>query len=98
MCGLHKAHGPTAKIEDMNIEIPEDVARRLVEIAAAQHKTVEQIAVERLRSFGIAHSSPAHLLAVIRGLPRPSAGAVDDLEAAIASNRLPVRDQGMFDR
>ena len=84
-------------MEGVTIEIPEDVACRLAQIAAAQHKSVEQIAVERLRSFETAPSSPAHLLAVIRGLPRPSAGAVDDLEAAIATHRLPVQAQGVFD-
>jgi predicted transcriptional regulator len=84
-------------MDSVTIELPEDVASRLAEIAAAQHKSVAQIAVERLRSFETAHKSPAHLLAVIRGLPRPSAGAVDDLEAAIASHRLPVPEQGAFD-
>jgi cystathionine gamma-synthase len=34
----------------------------------------------------------------VRALPHPSAAAVDDLKAAIAAARLPVRDQGAFAR
>jgi hypothetical protein len=67
-------------------------------IAAAQHKTVEQVAVESLRSLFDEASSPEFVLRAVRELPHPSAAAVDELEAAIAAARLPVRDQGAFDR
>jgi plasmid stability protein len=82
----------------MTIQIPEDLARSLEDIAAAQHKTVEQVALEGLRSVFDTRGSPASVLRAIRDLPHPSAAAVDDLDAAIASARLPVRDQGAFDR
>jgi cell division protein FtsL len=81
----------------MTIEIPDDLARGLEEIAVAQHKTVEQVAVERLRvSFGDP-GSPASVLRLIRELPHPSPEAVDEMEAAIASARQPVDYRGIFD-
>jgi hypothetical protein len=82
----------------MTIQIPDDLARGLEGIAAAQKKSVEQLAVERLRSLVDDASSPGAVLRAIRELPHPSPAAVDDLEAAIASARLPVRDEGAFDK
>ena len=81
----------------MTIQIPDDLARGLVEIAAAQRKSLEQVAVESLRSLFDRASSPEVVLQAARRLPHPSAAAIDDLEAAIAAGRLPVRDQGAFD-
>ena len=81
----------------MTIQIPNDLACRLSEVAAAQHKSVEQVAVEQLRFLDVRLTSPGYLLGVIRGLARPSEGAVDDLEAAIAAQILPVREDGLFD-
>lgn len=82
----------------MTIQIPDDLARRLEGIAAAQRKSVEQVALESLRSLFDNADAPEVLLRAIRGLPHPSAAAVDDLEAAIAAARLPVSDQGAFDQ
>jgi predicted transcriptional regulator len=82
----------------MTIQIPDDLARSLEGIAAAQQKTVEQVALEGLRSVSDATGSPASILRAIRKLPHPSAAAVDDLDAAIAAGRLPVSDQGVVDR
>jgi hypothetical protein len=84
--------------ETMTIQIPDDLARGLEGIAAAQQKSVEQVALESLRSLFDRASSPEAVLRAVRRLPHPSAAAVDDLEAAIAAARLPVRDQGAFDR
>lgn len=81
----------------MTIQIPEDLARSLEGIAAAQQKTVEQVALEGLRSVFDAAGSPASVLRAIRELSHPSAAAVDDLDAAIAAARLPVREQGALD-
>lgn len=81
----------------MTIQIPDDLARGLEGIAAEQRKSVEQVAVESLRRLLDQASSPEAVLRYIRGLPHPSAAAVDDLEAAISSARLPVRDKGTFD-
>jgi hypothetical protein len=83
--------------ETMTIQIPDDLARGLEGIAAAQQKSVEQVALESLRSLFDRASSPEVVTRAVRELPHPSAAAVDDLEAAIAAARLPVRDQGAFD-
>lgn len=82
----------------MTIHIPDDLACGLEGIAAAQQKSVEQVALESLRSLYDAASSPEVVLRAVRGLPHPSAAAVDDLDAAIAAARLPVRNHGVFDR
>ena len=82
----------------MTIRIPDDLARGLEGIAAAQQKSVEQVAGDSLRSLFDQASSPEVVLRALRGLSHPSAAAVDDLDAAIAAARLPVRDQGAFDR
>lgn len=82
----------------MTIQIPDDLARGLEGIAAAQRKTVEQLAIERLQSLLDRPTSPQSLLRSIQALPHPSPAAVDDLENAIAAARLPVREHGSFDR
>jgi hypothetical protein len=82
----------------MKIQIPDDIARGLEGIAAAQHKSVEQVALESLPSLFDNASSPEFVLRSVRGLSHPSTSAVDDLEASIAAARLPVFDQGAFDR
>jgi hypothetical protein len=58
---------------------------------------VEQLAIERLRSFLSRPTSPVSLLRIIQALPHPSPAAVDDLDAAIAAAHLPVQDHGAFD-
>lgn len=82
----------------MTIQIPDDLASGLERIAALQKMSVEQLAVARLRALVDRPTSPAAVLQAIQSLPHPSPAAVDDLDAAIAQGRLPVRDQGVFDR
>ncbi len=82
----------------MTIQIPDDLARGLEGMAAAQQKSVEQVAVDSLRALLDRATSPETVLRAVRKLSHPSPAAVDDLEAAIAAARLPVRDQGAFDR
>jgi hypothetical protein len=82
----------------MTIQIPDDLARGLEGIAAAQRKSVEQVALESLLSLFERASSPEAVLRAVRQLPHPSAADVDDLEAAIAAARQPVRDQGASDQ
>jgi hypothetical protein len=84
--------------ETMTIQIPDDLARGLEGIAAAQQKSVEELALESLRALFDRASSPEVVLRAVRELSHPSAAAVDDLEAAIAAARLPAHDQGAFDR
>jgi hypothetical protein len=83
---------------NLTIQIPDDLARGLEGIASAQKKSVEQVALERLRSLLDRPGSPKAVLRAVRELPHPSPSAVDDLEAAIAGARLPVSDEGAFDR
>ena len=86
------------RMATMTIQIPDDLARGLEGIAAAQRRSVQQLAVERLQAPLDTPASPESLLRTIRALPHPSPAAVDDLDAAIAASRLPVSDQGLFDR
>jgi hypothetical protein len=62
-----------------------------------QSKSIEQVAVENLRLLFTRADSPQALLRALRSLPHPRSAAVDDLEAAIASSRLPVGDEGALD-
>ena len=83
------------------IDMPDDLARSLEGIAAAQHKTVQELAVERLRSFveGSVESrtgSPAAVLRAMREPPHPSASDIEELEAAIAAGRVPGRARDLF--
>jgi hypothetical protein len=70
-------------------------------IAASQQRSVEQVAVERLRtlvleSAGQRMGSAAALLGAIRELPRLSGSDVEELEAVIRKGRLPVNSSGVF--
>ncbi len=82
---------------NMTIQIPDDLARGLEGIAVRQRKSVEQIALENLRLLLDQASSPEAVLRSVRSLPHPSEAAVDDLEAAVASARLPVSEKGTYD-
>jgi hypothetical protein len=71
----------------MTIQIPDDLVRGLEGIAAAERKSVEQVALESLRSLSGRASAPEVVLRAVRELPHPSAEAMDDLDAAIAAAR-----------
>ena len=81
----------------MTIQIPDDLVRGIEGVAAAQRKSVEEVAVDSLRQLFNAADSPEVLLRSIQNLPHPSSAAIDDLEAAILAGRLPVRGEGAFD-
>ncbi len=81
----------------LKLEIPDDLAHRLKGIASAQHKSVEQVAVEGLRSLIHPPGSPAAILQVAASPPHLTGAALAELDEAIASGRIPVRDQGSFD-
>ena len=85
---------------NLTIEVPDDVVRSLEVIAAAQGKSLQQLAAERLNSLvnvsPALQGSPAALLRAMTEPPHPSAEDVDDLQAAIASGRLPVRNRDLF--
>jgi hypothetical protein len=88
---------------NLTIEMPDDLARSLEGLAATQHKTIQELAVEGLRSLVTERSEPlrgsaAAVSRAMREPPHPSASDVDDLDAAIAAGRLPVRTRDLFPR
>jgi hypothetical protein len=85
---------------NLNIEMPDDLARSLEGIAAAQRKSIQQLALERLSSLVDVPErragSPAAVLRVMQEPPHPTAADVDELDALIAAGRLPVRTRDLF--
>ena len=74
------------------IELPDELARDLERIAAAESKTVQELAVERLRTAIEDEPAPGTLDAIRRAMREPphvTAADVAELEAAIASGKLP---------
>jgi hypothetical protein len=85
----------------LTIEMPDDLVSGLEAIAAAQRKSVQQLALERLSSLVEVSPEPrsgssAALLRVMQAPPHPSAADVDELDAAIAAGRLPIRTRDLF--
>ena len=83
-------------LAQITIDLPEDLARKLEGLASARQKSVQQVALERLESITVP-GTPAAMLDAMRQLPHLPAADVAELEAAISSGRLPVRDQGVFE-
>jgi len=88
-------------VTNVTIEMPDDLARGLERIAASQQKTVQQIAVERLRSLieenaELRPGSPAAVLGAMQDGPHLSASDVEELEAAIAAGRTPAETRDLF--
>jgi hypothetical protein len=86
---------------NLTLEVPDELARRLEGIAATQHVSVQQLALDRLRTLVASAAEPragsaAALLAAIAEPPHPTPADVDDLDAAIAAGRLPVRSIDLF--
>ena len=52
----------------MTIQIPDDLARGLEGMAAAQHKSAEQVALDGLRALLVGATSPEALLRAVRRL------------------------------
>jgi hypothetical protein len=84
------------------IEVPDDLARSLEGIAAAQHKSVQQLAVERLRSLVEVcpeQHRPGSAAAVLRAMREPphlDASDVEELDVAIAAGRMLVQARDLF--
>jgi hypothetical protein len=90
-----------ALLANLIITMPDHLVRSLEGIAAAQHKTVEQLAIEQLRSLvRVADEaqlgSAAALLGAMQNPPHPSALDVAELEAAIAAARIPMQKRDLF--
>jgi len=88
-------------VANLIIEVPDDLVRSLEGIAAAQRKSVQQLALERLSSLVQVSpepcgGSPAAILRVMQEPPHPSIADVDELDAAIAAGRLPIRTRSLF--
>jgi hypothetical protein len=86
---------------NLTIEVPEDLARSLESIAAAQHKSIQQLAIERLSSLVEASSeecagSPTAVLRVMHELPHLSSADVDQLDEAIAAGRMAIGTRDLF--
>jgi predicted transcriptional regulator len=83
---------------NLTIQLPDDVARNLEGIAAAQRKTVQQLALEQLRALiSEPHAgSPEAVLRAMREPPHTNAADVEELDAAILAGRLAVGDRAPF--
>jgi len=85
----------------LTVEMPDELARRLNNMAAAQRRSVQELALQRLRSLvetigDDLLGSAAAVLHAMRAPPRLNMAEVDELEAAIAAGRLPVRTGHVF--
>ena len=83
------------------IEMPDDLVRSLAGMAAAQRKSVQQLALEQLSSLvevtrESRAGSPAAVLRVMQEPPHLSSADVDELDAVIAAGRLPIRARDLF--
>jgi hypothetical protein len=83
------------------IEVPDHLVRSLAGIAAAQRKSVQQLALEQLSSLvevapGPRAGSPAAVLRAMQEPPHLSSADVDELDAVIAAGRLPIRTRDLF--
>ena len=70
---------------NLTIEMPDELVRGLEGLAANEHKSVQQLAVERLSSLVIPAGDAAAILRAMRDAPHVSLADVDELDAAIAS-------------
>jgi len=83
------------------IELPDDLVLSLEGIAAAQRKSIQQLALERLSSLveispAPRAGSPAAILRVMQEPPHPNLADVEELDAVIAAGRLPIRTRDLF--
>jgi hypothetical protein len=83
------------------IEMPDELVRSLAGMAAAQRKSVQQLALEQLSSLvevnpGVRAGSPAAVLRVMLEPPHLSSADIDEFDAVIAAGRLPVRAWDLF--
>jgi hypothetical protein len=85
---------------NLNIEVPDHVVRSLEGIAAAQRKSIQQLALERLSSLvevvpKARAGSPTAVLRAMQEPPHPSSADVDELDAAMLVGRLPIRTRDL---
>jgi hypothetical protein len=83
------------------IELPDDLVLSLQGIAAAQRKSLQQLALERLSSLvdvspAQRAGSPAAVLRAMQEPPYPNLADVEALDAVIAAGRIPIRSRDLF--
>jgi hypothetical protein len=88
-------------MSNLIIEMPDDLVRNLQSIAAAQHRSVQELAIDGLRSLVDAASdygagSPGTVLRVMLEPPHPAASDIDEFDAVLAAGRLPIRPRDIF--
>ena len=88
---------------NVQIEMPDDLLRSLESIASSQSKTLQELAIERLRSFVelSLESRPGTAAAILRAMrepPHPTEADVDALDGAIAAGRLQSQSHDPFSK
>jgi hypothetical protein len=85
---------------NLTLEMSDDLARGLANLSEAQRTSVQQLAIERLRSlvedYAATAGTPGVLIRALHEEPHLTASDVNELEAAIAAGRLPVRALDIF--
>lgn len=81
----------------ITLEISTDLAHHLRDLAVEEHKSVEQVAAEKLSLLIPVSGSPPALLQALREMPKLEPGDVDALEEEIRKSRLPAPGDGIFD-
>lgn len=94
--------GTRMSMTNLTIALPDELARSLEGIAAAQQKSVQQLAVDQLSSLVRSGDEPipgsaAAILRAIQEPPHLTTEDVDELDAAIASGRLEIRNRDPFE-
>ena len=89
------------RMMNLVIELPDDLVLSLQGMAAAQRKSLQQLALERLSSLvdtspAQRAGSPAAVLRAMREPPHPDLADVEELDAVIAAGRLPIRARDLF--
>lgn len=83
------------------IEMPDELARGLEGVAAARHKSVQELAIEGLTQLVVGNSeyrvgAASTILRVMEEPPHLTVADVDELDAAIAAGHLPVQNPDIF--
>jgi predicted transcriptional regulator len=79
------------------IELSPELEGALEALAAAQHKTVAQVAVEQLHTLVGRRGSPKEVLAGMRAAPKVSREDVQELQRLIREAKTPAPERGIFD-
>jgi plasmid stability protein len=84
-------------MSQLTIELPETLAKVLEQAAAAEHKTVEELALERLTASLSGRRSPGDALAAIRAGMSVDAESIQLLNQAIETGKALPNDRPLFE-